>query len=113
MPQHFGVAVNTLNALGFIEVYGLVAGIEAADAMVKSAQVRLLRQHVVSPGLITLIVEGDLGACRAAVDAGVAAASRVGTVIASNVMGRPDNDTETLVMDLISPSWHGRKIALQ
>jgi len=90
-----------MNALGFVEVYGLVAGIEAADAMVKSAQVRLLRQYEVHPGLITLVIEGDLGACRAAVAAGVAAASRVGTVIASNVIGRPDENTGTMVMDLI------------
>ena len=90
-----------MNALGFIEVYGLVAGIEAADAMLKSAQVRLLRQYEVRPGLITVVVEGDLAACRAAVAAGVAAASRVGTVIAENVIGRPDQDTETLIMTLI------------
>jgi ethanolamine utilization protein EutK len=90
-----------MNALGFVEVYGMVAGIEAADAMLKSAQVRLLRQYEVHPGLITLAIEGDLGACRAAVAAGVAAASRVGTVITSNVIGRPDQDTETMVMDLI------------
>ena len=88
-----------IDALGFIEVYGLVAGIEAADAMLKSAQVRLLRQHEVRPGLITLVVEGDLAACRAAVSAGAAAASRVGSVISENVIGRPDADTETLVMD--------------
>ena len=90
-----------MNALGFVEVYGFVTGMEAADAMLKSAQVRLLRQYEVHPGLITLAIEGDLGACRAAVAAGVAAASRVGTVIASNVIGRPDEYTETMVMDLI------------
>jgi ethanolamine utilization protein EutK len=93
--------VHSINALGFVEVYGLVAGIEAADAMLKSARVRLLRQYEVQPGLITLLVEGDLGACRAAVAAGVAAASRIGTVIAGHVIGRPDEDTETLVEDLI------------
>ena len=93
--------MDTINALGFIEVYGLVAGIEAADAMLKSAQVRLLRQYEVHPGLITLTVEGDLAACRAAVAAGVAAASRVGAVIASNVIGCPDGDTETMVLDMI------------
>jgi len=93
--------VNTIHALGFVEVYGLATGIEAADAMLKSAQVRLLRQYEVHPGLITLTIEGDLAACRAAVSAGVAAASRIGTVISSNVMGRPDEDTETMVLDLI------------
>ena len=93
--------MNAINALGFVEVYGLAAGIEAADAMLKSAKVRLLREHEVHPGLVTLTVEGDLAACRAAVSAGVAAASRVGKVIASNVIGRPDEDTEMMVLSLI------------
>ncbi len=93
--------MKTINALGFIEVYGLAAGIEAADAMLKSARVRLLRQHGVHPGQITLVVEGDLAACRVAVNAGVAAASRLGEVLASHVIGRPDTDTETLILDLL------------
>ena len=96
--------MNTIDSFGFIEVYGLVAGIEAADAMLKSAQVRLLRQHEVRPGMITLVVEGDLAACRAAVNAGVAAASRVGTVLGSHVIGRPVEDTESMVLDLASRS---------
>lgn len=90
-----------INALGFIEVYGMVAGIEAADAMLKSANVRLLREQGVRPGQISLVVEGDLAACRAAVNAGAAAASRVGTVIATNVIGRPDADTETMILDML------------
>lgn len=93
--------MSTINALGFIEVYGLVAGIEAADAMLKSAQVRLLREHGVHPGLISLVVEGDLAACRSAVNAGSAAASRVGKVIATHVIGRPDGDTETMIMEML------------
>ena len=93
--------MNTINALGFIEVYGLVASIEAADAMLKSAQVRLLRQHGVRPGLISLVVEGDLAACRAAVNAGIAAASRVGTVVSNHVIGRPDSDTEALILNML------------
>ena len=93
--------MSTINALGFIEVYGLVAGIEAADAMLKSAQVRLLREHGVHPGLITLVVEGDLAACGAAVNAGIAAASRVGKVVSSHVIGRPDPDTENLIMGML------------
>jgi ethanolamine utilization protein EutK len=93
--------VNAINALGFVEVYGLAAGIEAADAMAKSAPVGLLREFEVRAGLVTLTVEGDLAACRAAVDAGVAAAARIGTVIAQNVIGRPDADTENLILDVI------------
>lgn len=98
--------MNTIDSFGFIEVYGLVAGIEAADAMLKSANVRLLRQHEVRPGMITLVVEGDLAACRAAVNAGVAAASRVGTVLGSHVIGRPVEDTESMVLDMASRSLH-------
>lgn len=94
--------MNTTDSFGFIEVYGFVAGIEAADAMLKSAQVRLVRQHAVHPGMISLVVEGDLASCRAAVNAGVAAASRIGTVISSHVIGRPDRDTEMLVQYLLS-----------
>ncbi|MDR3362211.1 MAG: BMC domain-containing protein [Desulfovibrio sp.] len=101
--------MNRLDALGFVEVYGLATGIETADAMLKSAQVRLVRQHGVHPGLITLVVEGDLASCRAAVNAGVAAASRMGAVIASHVIGRPDADTETLVLDMICPPQEPRK----
>jgi ethanolamine utilization protein EutK len=84
------------NALGLIEVNGLVAAIEAADAMLKSATVRLSRRHFISPGLVTVVVEGDIASCRAAVDAGSAAAARVGQVIARLVIGRPDEDTRHL-----------------
>ena len=84
------------NALGLIEVNGLVAAIEAADAMLKSASVRLSRRHVISPGLVTVVVEGDIASCRAAVDAGSAAAARVGKVITQLVIGRPGEDTQRL-----------------
>lgn len=89
-----------INALGLLEVSGLVAGIDAADAMLKSASVRLLNHKVLDPGRITLVVEGDLAACRAALDAGVAAANRAGKVIGYQTMGRPDKDTEWLVTHL-------------
>lgn len=89
-----------INALGLLEVRGLTAGIEAADAMLKAAQVRLLSQTHIPPGLITLVIEGDLAACRAALDAGSAAAERLGTVIARKEIGRPEADTERLVTSL-------------
>lgn len=89
------------NAIGFVEVVGLVAAIEAGDAMAKAAQIRLLKYHHITPGLVTVVVEGDLASCRAAVDAGVAAATRVGQVVSSLVLGRPDRDTETLVLDFL------------
>ncbi|WP_412480799.1 BMC domain-containing protein [Azonexus sp. IMCC34839] len=88
-----------VDAIGFVEVVGLVAAVEAADAMVKAAQVRLLKQHTISPGWVTLVVEGDLASCKAAVDAGKAAAARLGQVLSTLVLGRPDRDTEGLVLD--------------
>lgn len=89
-----------INALGLLEVSGLVAGIDAVDAMLKSASVRLLDHKVLDPGQVTLVIEGDLAACRAALDAGVAAANRTGEVINCQTIGRPDKDTEWLVMHL-------------
>lgn len=86
-----------INALGLLEVSGLTASIEAADAMLKTAQVRLLSQTITPPGLITLVIEGDLAACRAALDAGAAAASRLGQVLVKKEIGRPEADTEWFV----------------
>ena len=76
-------------ALGFVETVGLVAAIEAADAMVKAAPVQLVRQARTVPGLITHFVIGDTGAVQAAVEAGAAAAARVGSVAGSHVIPRP------------------------
>lgn len=92
-----------VDAIGFVEVVGLVAAIEAGDAMAKAAQVRLLKTHFISPGWTTVVVEGNLAACQAAVDAGRAAAARLGVVLASLVIPRPDGDTETLVLDQLRP----------
>ena len=72
-----------------VECFGLVAMIEAADAMVKSANVRLVGYEKVDAGLVTAIVRGEVGAVKAAVDAGAAAARRVGTVTAVHVIPRP------------------------
>jgi ethanolamine utilization protein EutK len=80
------------NAIGFLEVKGLVCGIEAADAMLKAASVRLVTQITTNPGLITLVVEGDIGSCRAAIDAGRMAAERLGGVVSEKVIGRPEPD---------------------
>ena len=65
-----------INALGLLEVDGMVAAIDAADAMLKAANVRLLSHEVLDPGRLTLVVEGDLAACRAALDAGCAGKSQ-------------------------------------
>ena len=74
-----------INALGLLEVDGMVAAVDAADAMLKAANVRLLSHEVLDPGRLTLVVEGDLAACRAALDAGSAAAQRTGRVISRPV----------------------------
>lgn len=94
------MAHGEINALGFVEVRGLAAVIETADSMLKCAEVRLLRQLLREPMLVTIVVEGGLGACRAAVDAGQASATRMGAFIACSVMGRPANDTADLVLHL-------------
>ena len=98
MTQH--ATNDSINALGYVEVGGLAAAIETADAMLKSADVRLLRQLLRDPMQTTIIVEGALGACRAAVDAGQAAATRMDAFVASQVMGRPARDTAEFVLKL-------------
>ena len=80
-----------INALGLLEVEGMVAAVDAADAMLKAANVRLLSHEVLDPGRLTLVVEGDLAACRAALDAGAAA------VISRREIGRPEEDTQRLI----------------
>lgn len=86
-----------INALGLLEVDGMVAAVDAADAMLKAANVRLLSHEVLDPGRLTLVVEGDLAACRAALDAGSAAAQRTGRVISRREIGRPEEDTQWLI----------------
>ncbi len=85
------------NALGLVETKGLVGAIEAADAMVKSANVQLIGYEKIGSGLITVMVRGDVGAVKAAVDAGSAAASVVGEVKSSHVIPRPLSDVEAIL----------------
>lgn len=85
------------NALGLVETKGLVGAIEAADAMVKSANVQLIGYEKIGSGLITVMVRGDVGAVKAAVDAGSAAASVVGEVNSSHVIPRPHSDVEAIL----------------
>lgn len=87
----------TQEALGMIETRGLVASIEAADAMVKAADVRLVGTEKIGSGLVTIMVRGDVGAVKAAVEAGVASASRLGEVIATHVIPRPHTDVEKIL----------------
>ena len=84
-------------ALGMIETKGLVGAIEAADAMVKAANVQLIGKVVVGGGLVTVMVRGDVGAVKAATDAGAAAAQRVGELISVHVIPRPHSDVEIIL----------------
>jgi ethanolamine utilization protein EutM len=84
------------DALGMIETRGLTALIEAADAMVKAARVELVGYIQIGAGLVTALVRGDVAACKAATDAGAAAAQRVGEVIAVHVIPRPHEDLEKI-----------------
>ena len=84
-------------ALGMIETKGLVASIEAADAMVKAANVTLIGKEHVGGGLVTVMVRGDVGAVKASVDAGTVAADKVGTVVSSHVIPRPHTDVEKIL----------------
>ncbi|PKN07651.1 MAG: ethanolamine utilization microcompartment protein EutM [Deltaproteobacteria bacterium HGW-Deltaproteobacteria-8] len=85
-----------MDALGMIETRGLTALIEAADAMVKAARVQLVGYQQIGGGLVTALVRGDVAACKAATDAGAAAAKRVGEVIAVHVIPRPHGDLENV-----------------
>ena len=84
-------------ALGMVETKGLVGAIEAADAMVKAANVKLIGQERIGSGYVTVMVRGDVGAVKAATDAGAAAAQRVGELVSVHVIPRPHSDTEMLL----------------
>jgi ethanolamine utilization protein EutM len=86
------MASNQMEALGMIETKGLVALVEASDAMIKAANVTLLGWQKIGSGLVTSMVVGDVAAVKAAVDAGAAAAGRVGEVIGVQVIPRPHDD---------------------
>ena len=85
------------DALGLVETKGLVASIEAADAMVKAANVYLVGKELVGGGLVTVLVRGDVGAVKAATDAGAAAAQRVGELISVHVIPRPHSEVEEIL----------------
>jgi ethanolamine utilization protein EutM len=89
-------------ALGMIETRGLVASLEAADAMVKAANVNLVGKVHVGGGIVTVLVTGDVGAVKAATDAGSAAAQRVGELISVHVIPRPHNELQMILPKLDS-----------
>ena len=88
----------TMTALGMVETKGLVGSIEAADAMVKAANVTLIGKEQIGAGLVTVMVRGDVGAVKAATDAGASAASRVGELVSVHVIPRPHNEVELILL---------------
>ena len=84
-------------ALGMVETRGLVAAIEAADAMLKAANVELVGTEKIGSGLVSVMVRGDVGAVKAAVESGTAAAQRLGEIIATHVIPRPHTDVEKIL----------------
>ena len=80
---------SKLEALGMVETYGLTASYEAADAMLKAADVSLVGQEKIGAGLVTVFVQGDVGAVKAATEAGAEAAAKVGEVVSTHVIPRP------------------------
>lgn len=86
-----------MEALGLIETKGLVGAIEAADAMVKTANVVLMGKEFTGAGLVMVTVRGDVGAVKAATDAGAAAARRVGELVSVHVIPRPHDDVEKVL----------------
>ena len=89
-----------MTAFGMVETKGLVGAVEAADAMVKAANVKLVGKVHVGGGLVTVFVRGDVGAVKAATDAGAAAAEKVGELISVHVIPRPHSDIEYILPKL-------------
>lgn len=89
--------IMSQEALGMVETRGLVAAIEAADAMCKAANVTLVGTEKIGSGLVTVMVRGDVGAVKSSVESGSAAASRLGELVATHVIPRPHNDVEMIL----------------
>ena len=87
----------SMEALGMVETRGLTAAIEAADSMVKAAQVTLIGTEKIGSGLVTVMVRGDVGAVKAAFDAGAANAAKLGELVATHVIPRPHQDVEKIL----------------
>jgi len=102
---------TSLIALGMVETRGLVGAIEAADAMVKAANVVLIGSEYVGGGYVTVMVRGDVGAVKAATDAGAAAAKRVGELVSVHVIPRPHSDVEMILPKNTKGSIGGRSAA--
>ena len=103
-PQVGEEICMTLEALGMVETKGLVGSIEAADAMVKAANVLLIGKEYIGAGYVTVMVRGDVGAVKAATDAGAAAARRVGELVSVHVIPRPHNEVEKILPQASEPA---------
>jgi ethanolamine utilization protein EutM len=99
---------TALIALGMVETKGLVGAVEAADAMVKAANVTLIGSEYVGGGMVTVMVRGDVGAVKAATDAGAAAAKRVGELVSVHVIPRPHVEIEMILPQSSKGSFGGR-----
>jgi len=88
-------------ALGLIETKGLIGAIEAADAMAKSANVKIISKEKITAGLVTIKITGDVASVKSAIDAGAAAAKRVGQLISAHIIPHPDNQIEALIYDTL------------
>lgn len=95
-------------ALGMVETRGLIGSIEAADAMVKAANVTLIGSEYTGGGFVTVMVRGDVGAVKAATDAGAAAAKRVGELVSAHVIPRPHEEVEMILPQRTKGSLGGR-----
>ena len=91
-------------ALGMVETKGLVGAVEAADAMVKAANVKLIGKEQIGGGYVTVMVRGDVGAVKASADAGAAAAQRVGELVSVHVIPRPHGDVEAILPSADKPA---------
>lgn len=103
MPQDIAMI-----ALGMVETRGLIGSIEAADAMVKAANVTLIGSEYTGGGYVTVMVRGDVGAVKAATDAGAAAAKRVGELVSAHVIPRPHEEVEMILPQRTKGSLGGR-----
>ncbi len=101
MPEE---TMRTLEALGMIETRGLVGAIEAADAMVKAAKVQLVGKERIGGGYVTVFVRGDVGAVKAATDAGATAAEKVGELVSVHVIPRPHSEVEMIIPSRENPN---------
>jgi len=99
----------SMEALGMIETKGLVGSVEAADAMVKAANVVLVGKEYIGAGYVTTFVRGDVGAVKAATDAGAAAARRVGELVSVHVIPRPHQEAEKIIPGGTPPPAPGKK----